>query len=90
VRWLRPRSPILKRQDESLAPGYVAARLVECAFIAIGIVSLLAVVTLQQKAAGADAGSLVTTGKSLGPVRNWTFVLSASANRCTINRTPAA
>ena len=59
--------PILKRQNESLALGYVAARLVECTFIAIGIgiVSLLAVVTLRQKAAGADAVSLVTAGKSL-------------------------
>jgi hypothetical protein len=67
--------PILKRQNEGLALGYVAARLVECTFIAIGIVSLLAVVTLRQKAAGADAGSLVTAGKSLVAVRNWTFVL---------------
>jgi Domain of unknown function (DUF4386) len=67
--------PILKRQNEGLALGYVAARLVECTFIAIGIVSLLAVVTLRQKAAGADAGSLVTVGKSLVAVRNWTFVL---------------
>jgi hypothetical protein len=33
--------PILKRQNEGLALGYVAARLVECTFIAIGIVSLL-------------------------------------------------
>ncbi len=66
--------PILKRQNEGLALGYVAARLVECTFIAIGIVSLLAVVTLRQKA-GADAGSLVTTGMSLVAVRNWTFVL---------------
>ena len=41
--------PILKRQNESLALGYVAARLVECTFIAIGIVSYLAVVTLRQK-----------------------------------------
>jgi hypothetical protein len=67
--------PTLKRQNEGLALGYVAARLVECTFIAIGIVSLLAVVTLRQKAAGADAGSLVTTGKSLVAIRNWTFVL---------------
>jgi hypothetical protein len=52
--------PILKRQNEGLALGYVAARLVECSFIAIGIVSLLAVVTLREKTAGADAGSLVT------------------------------
>jgi hypothetical protein len=67
--------PILKRQNEGLALGYVTARLVECTFIAIGIVSLLSVVTLRQKAPGADAGSLVTVGKSLVAVRNWTFVL---------------
>ncbi|MEA2494487.1 MAG: hypothetical protein QOJ29_2398 [Thermoleophilaceae bacterium] len=67
--------PILKRQSEGLALGYVTARLVECTFIAIGIVSLLAVVTLRQKAPGADAGSLVKVGKSLVAVRNWTFVL---------------
>ncbi len=67
--------PILKRQNESLALGYVAARLVESTFIAIGIVSVLAVVTLRQNAASADAGSLVTAGKSLVAVRNWTFVL---------------
>ncbi len=67
--------PLLKRQHEALALGYVTARLVECTFIAIGIVSLLAVVTLRQKAAGADAGSLVTVGKSLVAVRDWTFVL---------------
>jgi Domain of unknown function (DUF4386) len=67
--------PILKRQDEILALGYVTARLAECTYIAIGIVSLLSVVTLGHKAAGADAGSLVTTGKSLVAIRNWTFVL---------------
>ena len=67
--------PLLKRQNETLALGYVTARLVECTFIAIRIVSYLAVVTLRQKTAGADTGSLVTVGKSLVAVRNWTFVL---------------
>ncbi len=67
--------PILKRQNETLALGYVTARLVESTFIAIGIVSLLALVTLHQKAAGADAGALVPVAKSLVAVRNWTFVL---------------
>ncbi len=67
--------PILKRQNEGLALGYVGARLIESTFIAIGIVSVLAVVTLRSGAAGADASSLVTTGKSLIAVRNWTFVL---------------
>lgn len=31
--------------------------------------------TLRQKGGGADAGSLVTVGRSLVAVRNWTFVL---------------
>ena len=70
--------PILKRQNEPLALGYVTARLVECTFIAIGIVSLLAVVTLRQDftaAAGGDPGSFVTAGKSLVAIHDWTFLL---------------
>src|SRR5688572_27201290 len=45
---------------------------------AIGIVSLLAVVTLRQDfagAAGGDASSFVTAGKSLVAVHDWTFLL---------------
>ena len=58
--------PILKRVNESLALGFVTARVVECAFIAVGVLSLLTVLTLRQEAAaGADAGSLVAVGKSL-------------------------
>jgi uncharacterized membrane protein YccF (DUF307 family) len=67
--------PLLKRQNEGLALGYVAARLVECTFILVGLVSLLAIVTLRQKAAGADAGSLVTVGRSLVAIHDWTFLL---------------
>ncbi len=67
--------PILKRQNETLALGYVTARIAESAFIAIGIVSLLAVVSLGHHPAGSDAGSLVAAGKALVAVRNWTFVL---------------
>src|SRR5437660_11169774 len=68
--------PILRRQNEDLALGYVAARLMESAFIAIGIVSLLAVVTLRKDVGGpGGAGSLVAVGRSLVAIRNWTFVL---------------
>ena len=69
--------PILKRQSEPLALGYVTARLVECTFIAIGIVSLLAVVTLRQDFAGAggDPGTFVTVGQSLVAIHDWTFLL---------------
>ena len=67
--------PIFRRQFEVLSLGYVAARLVECTFIAIGIVSYLAVVTLHQQSAGGAAGSVLGDAKSLVAVRNWTFVL---------------
>jgi len=70
--------PVLKRQDEALALGYVSARLVECTFIAIGIVSLLAVVTVRQdlaQAAGGDSGSVVTVGRSLVAIHDRTFLL---------------
>jgi hypothetical protein len=71
--------PILKRQNEGLALGYVTARLVESTFIAIGIVSLLAIVTLRQDVGGAGgaggAGSLVTVGRSLVAIHDWTFLL---------------
>jgi Domain of unknown function (DUF4386) len=52
--------PILKRQNGALALGYASARLVECTFIAIGIVNLLAIVMLRQdlvEAGGGDSGS---------------------------------
>jgi hypothetical protein len=68
--------PILRRQNEILALGYVTARLVECVFIALGILSLLTIVTLRQEAtAGADAASLVTVGESLVALHDWTFLL---------------
>jgi len=67
--------PVLKRHNEVLALGYVTARLVECGFIAVGILSLLTVVTLRQEAAGADAASLTLVGQALVAIKNWTFLL---------------
>jgi hypothetical protein len=67
--------PLLKRQNETLALGYVTARIVECVFIGIGLLSLLTIVTLRQGAAASDAGSLLVVGKSLVALHNWTFLL---------------
>ena len=63
--------PILKRQNETLALGYVTARILECTFIAIGIFGVLAVVTLQQDAPGADADLPFL----LAAIKDWTFLL---------------
>src|SRR5215203_272425 len=67
--------PVLKRVNEILALGFDTARVMESAFIAVGILSLLTVVTLRQEAAaGADAGSLVAVGESLVALHDWTFL----------------
>ena len=56
--------PILKRQNEVLALGFVTARVMECVFIAVGILSVLTVVTLAAGSAGADAGARSRVGRS--------------------------
>ena len=60
--------PVARRLNESLAIGFVTTRMFEAAVIMVGVVSLLAVVTLRQDAGGttgADQASLLTTGQAL-------------------------
>src|SRR5512133_1888603 len=64
--------PIMRRQSEEGAIGYVTARLVECTFILVGIVSVLAIVTLRQQTAGAAEGTVAYT---LAAIKDWTFLL---------------
>ena len=64
--------PILKRQNEILALGYVTARIVECAFILVGILAVLTVVTLGQEMSGPDAGAIAY---ALAALKDWTFIL---------------
>ncbi len=73
--------PVVKRQNEGVALGFVTARVLEGVMIFTGVVSLLSLVTLRQDlggAAGASAASLVTTGASHVAVYKWTFLLSQS------------
>lgn len=68
--------PVARRLNESLAIGFVTTRMLEAAVIMVGVLSLLAVVTLRQDAGGtaaADQASLVTTGQALVAVRDYTF-----------------
>lgn len=64
--------PILRRQNEILALGYVTARIVECTLILVGILAVLSLVTLGQEYAGADAGLI---GYTLAEIKDWTFIL---------------
>jgi len=71
--------PVLKRQSQPLALGFVTTRVFEAGVIAVGVLSLLSVVTLQQPGAtGAEATSLVTLGGGLVATYNWSFLLGQS------------
>ena len=64
--------PIVRRQNEELALGYVTARLFECTFILVGILSVLAIITLRNQGAGAAEG---TAAYTLAAIKDWTFLL---------------
>jgi hypothetical protein len=61
--------PIARRQNELLAIGYVAARIIESVFIAAGIIFVLGVVSLRQDSAGA-----ADLAVSLAALKDWTFL----------------
>jgi hypothetical protein len=70
--------PVVRQASEGLALGYVASRTLESTIIVVGVVSLLAVVTLRQDfagATGADAALYITAGKSLVALHDRTFLL---------------
>jgi len=64
--------PIVRRQNEELAVGYVTARLVESTFILVGILAMLEIVSLRQQVAGANEGTVAYT---LAGIKDWTFLL---------------
>ena len=66
--------PLLKRQHETLALGFVTARVVECFFICVGILSVLTIVTMRQDAP-ADSAGLATVGYALVTLQEWAFQL---------------
>ena len=67
--------PVVKRQNEGVALGFVATRTLEAGGIFASVFVLLAIVTLRQ--AGAGAGALAT-GQTLVGLHDWTFTLSQS------------
>jgi hypothetical protein len=60
--------PVLKRQNDILALGFVGSRIVEGCTIFAGIVSLLTMVSLRQSGAGAEA---LITGRALINMYDW-------------------
>src|SRR5690348_5816774 len=75
--------PVVKRQNEGMALGFVTSRLLEGAMIFTGVLSLLSLVSLRQGgAAGANAAALVTTGASHVAVYNGTMLLGQTLMPC--------
>jgi hypothetical protein len=70
--------PVTRRQSRVAGIGYVTSRVIEGAMILVGCVALFTMVTLRHDmagATGAEATSLVMTGKSLIAMHNSTFLL---------------
>ena len=67
--------PVLKRQNEGVALGFVGSRVLEAATIFSGVVILLSVVSLRQ--AGVGAGALVAA-QTLVAMYNRTFLIGQS------------
>ena len=70
--------PVVRRQNEGIAMGYVGLRTLEAGIIAVGVAPLLAVVTLRQQSAvsaAADGTTLVTLGSALVALNTWTAVI---------------
>lgn len=70
-----------RRQSQTAAFGFLAARVVEGTLILVGVITVLAIVSLRNGVAGtsgADAPSLVTAGHTMLAVYDGTFLLGQS------------
>jgi uncharacterized membrane protein len=67
--------PLLKRQHEGVALGFVTARIMECTFILVGILSVLTVVGLRTDPPGGGQDTAGAIAYSFAALKDWTFVL---------------
>jgi Domain of unknown function (DUF4386) len=68
--------PLVRRQSETVSLGYVAARIMESVFAAIGLISIITVVSLADALVGASAAeatALMTHGDTLAYTYDWAF-----------------
>jgi hypothetical protein len=67
--------PVVRRQGEARALGFVTSRTLEAATIYVGIISLMSIVTLRQAGGGAAA---LPTGQGLAAQYAWSFFFAQS------------
>jgi len=73
--------PILKKQNEALALGYIVFRIIESVTLIVGSISLLSLLTLGQefiKTGAPDASNFLTLGTLLLAARDWTILLGVN------------
>jgi hypothetical protein len=69
--------PLVRRQSETVSLGYVTARIMESVFAAIGLMSIISVLTVADAlhgASGVGATALGTQGNSLVHTYDWAFL----------------
>jgi hypothetical protein len=67
--------PVARRQSETAALGFVTARVLEASLIFVGVISVLAAVTLRPDLSAGDSASAITAGHTLIAVHKWAFLL---------------
>jgi len=73
--------PVLKRQNEALALGFVASRTLEAAMLFTGVASIRSLIQLRERVGGgtgADSASLMAVGASHVATYDWAFTLGGS------------
>ena len=72
--------PVVRRQNETFALGFVTSRVIEGAMLLTGVVSLLSLASLHQvgAAAGADSTALLTSGASSVGTYNAAFLIGGT------------
>jgi len=69
--------PVVRKQNEGIALGYVCGRLAEAVIILVGVISLLSVLTMRQafaRAGGSNPDAFISVGRSLIAIHDWTFL----------------
>jgi hypothetical protein len=69
--------PLVRRQNETVSLGYVAARIMESVFAAIGIIAIISVLNVAdalRTASGVGATALAVQGNSLVHNYDWAFL----------------
>jgi hypothetical protein len=74
---------VARQHSDRAALGYVTSRVLEAAMIFVGVLSILAIVSLRDELSGsADPGSLLVVREGLIAVHDWTFLIGPGVMAC--------